>query len=134
MAAYEPYDDAGLPVAVADVDQTLTIEAQGGAAFHRAKKRVKVYSSVDGISESRINFSGSNTLWIFVLPFNNLTQANAGTVMQYWVEYGESATYTFKLTYSDSHTYVVRFASDLDEKWLKNLYSHSYIFRVMGKI
>lgn len=134
MAAYEPYDDAGLPTIAADVDQTLTLEARGGAAFHRAHKRVKLYQSVDGKSVTAINFSGDNTIWILVLPFNNLTAANAGTLMQYWVEYGKSSLYTWKLTYSDGHTYVVRFMTDLEEKWLGNLYSHSYVLRLMGKI
>jgi hypothetical protein len=136
MAAYEPYDDSGLPVAVSDVDQTLTLQGGGDAAIHRASKRVKVFSSVDGKSETRVNFSGSNTMWFLVIPYQNKSQSDAGILMQYWLDYGESNTYSFKYTHADGHTYVIRFANDLEERWLRcgNVYSHSYIFRVLGKI
>jgi len=137
MAAYEPYDDPGLPVAVAEVDQTLTIGSRGAGAItvHQGHKRQRIYRSVDGVSSSRINFSGTNTLWFFGINRSLLTQADAGTVMKFWIEYGNGCENTFKLSHDDGHTYVVHFGTeDYVEQWTRRVYAASQILHVAGKI
>jgi len=135
MAAFEMYDDPGLPIAVADVDQTLTIGSRGAATVHRGAKRVLMYRSVDGVSATRVNFSGTSTAWFITLNCAALSAADAGTVMQFWVSYGNGAEYTFKLSHADGHTYVVFFdPADFAQSWRGRVYSGSHLLHVVGKI
>lgn len=129
------YDDPGLPIAVADVNQTLSIGSRGAATIYRAHKRVLMYRSVDGVAGTRVNFSGTSTLWFVTLNCAALSQADAGTVMQFWVAYGNGAEYTFKLSHADAHTYVVHFdPADFVQTWKGKIYAGTHLLHVVGKI
>lgn len=136
MAAYEVYDDPGLPIAVADYNDTiLSIDSAGAVTVHQGHKRQRIYRSVDGVSSSRINFSGTSTLWFFAINRAALSQADAGTVMRFWTEYGNGCENTFKFSHADGHTYVVYFGiEDYVEQWRKRTYATSQILHVAGKI
>jgi len=133
MAAAEMYDY--MAVATPDKDVTLTLEGQAGVAPERAHKNDVIHTGVDG-SESRIDFSGGVFIWFLAVPYNNLKAANSGTLMDTYFNSatGNGCIYTFKLQYSDGHTYVVRHAAPWERKWHGNLYSNTCLFRVMGKI
>lgn len=133
MAAKEMADylDTVLP----DKNVTLTLEGTGGITIESASKRDSIKRSVDGKSETRINFSGTASEWYLLLPYNNCSESIVGTLTDYWhnPDYGNGRTNSFKLTSSDTHTYVVRFESFFERRWKGNLYSWPQcIFRVLG--
>lgn len=134
MAAKEIYDDTGVPEAVADVAQTLTLEGRGGAIAHIARKRVKIYKSRDGLTRTRVNFGGTNTEWIIVVPYNALIAGDEGTIWDFYITHGQGALYSFYFTHSDNHTYVVIILNDFQENWKGNLYSNGLQLAVLGKV
>lgn len=121
--------------ATPDKDVTLTLEGRGGPAPERAYKNDVIHMGVDG-SEERIDFSDGVFICFLVVPYNNLKAADSGTLMDTYFNSatGNGCINTFKLQYSDGHTYVVRHAAPWERKWHGNLYSNMCLFRVMGRI
>lgn len=130
----EPYDyiDTVLP----DKDVILTLEACGGEIKEICTKRDSIKKSVDGKSETRLNFSGITAEWYLFLAYNNMTESNIGTLTDYFnnENYGNGRINSFKYTHSDTHTYIVRFESFFERTWRGVLYSWPVcVFRILGK-
>lgn len=135
MAEKELYDY--LDTVVPDKDQTLTLEGQGGPILENISKVDFRHDSVDGKSATTINMSGTSIMGTLIIPYNNLTASDRGTLMQFFCDsdYGNGRTNSFKLSYSDGHTYVVQFESMFKCTWHNGrLYSIPVVFNVLGRI
>ncbi len=81
MAAREPYDY--LSTITPDVDITLSIKPQG-SIIEEGTKNQKIFLGDDG-SEKRISLDYDSIFYV-VLPWNVLSEANAGTFLDLWHE------------------------------------------------
>ena len=110
MAASEVYDY--ISTITPDYNAAIGILPQGEIVEESLKSGI-VHIGVDG-SEERIAFGTASTFFINI-NWNQLTESNSGTIMDF---YNDSAKAngmqrSFKYTWGDGHTYVVRFASAL---------------------
>jgi hypothetical protein len=132
MAEKEIYDY--ISTATPDNDVTMTLAARG-AVTERTTKNQIIHLGVDG-SEERITIS-STVIAYLEYPFSALSNSDAGTVFDFWHDAakGNGKVESFKLDYTDGHTYVVRFESDMDRvRTLGNFQSMSVVFKILGRI
>ena len=107
MAAQEPADYVA--AAVADVDVTLAIVAQGHVT-ETSRENTVIHVGDDG-SEERIILS-STPMFTLSWSWNVLSEADSGTILDLYHTTAQGMGRSFKCTHG-GHTYVVRFASDL---------------------
>lgn len=133
MAEKEIYDY--LDTIAPDRDLTLSIKGRG-TLLEEISKIDAIHESPDGQSESVINFGGTKICAQLSIPYNNLDASDRGSIMQYFADsaYGDGRKYSFKLAYSDGHTYVVKFRSMFKCQWRGVLYSMPVVFKVLGRI
>jgi len=132
MAAKEIYDY--ISIATADNDQTMTLEARGDVQENTSKNQI-IHLGVDG-SEERVTISDTVIAYL-VYPFSALSDSDAGTVFDFWHDAakGNGKVESFKLQYTDGHTYVVRFESNMDRvRKLGGFSSVDVVFKILGRI
>src|SRR5512139_870435 len=135
MAAKEMYDY--LSTISADVDVTLSTPNPQRILTEAGSKQQVVHFGDDG-SEMVITLSDS---WIFLvtLLWESLTSSDAGTILDiyYNASYANRRAKSFKWAHpSDGHTYVVKFAGDL-ERSIKPAGLHgvsTVSLKVLGRI
>ena len=110
MAAAEIYDYVS--TITPDYNAAIGILPQGDVTEESVKSQV-VHYGVDQ-SEERISFGTTSTFFIN-LSWNQLTEANSGTIMDWYNDptKANGTQRSFKYAWGDGHTYVVRFASNL---------------------
>ena len=107
MSAQEPYDY--LPIAVPDVNVTLSITAQGKVTETSSENTV-IHLGDDG-SEERVILS-STPVFTLSWGYNILSAADSGTILDLYHTSAQGMGRSFKVVH-DGHTYVARFASTL---------------------
>lgn len=135
MPEIEIYDY--LDVVAPDKDLTLTLKGNGGIFLEEDISGIDaIHTSPDGAYESRLDFSGGKIRAFLTIPYSNILAADRGTLMQYYCDpnYGNKRINSFKLEYSDGHTYTVRFHNPSFKcQWRGRLYATICVFKILGK-
>ena len=113
MAAAEIYDFTS--TISADYNAAIGILPHGEITEESTKSQI-IHIGVDG-SEERISFNTTSIFYI-TIHWNVLSESEAGTIFDW---YNDSAKAngiqrSFKYTWGDGHTYVVRFDSQLPRR------------------
>ena len=113
MASSEVYDF--VTEVVPDYNAAIGIEPQGEILEESAKSQV-IHIGVDG-SEERISFTTTSIFYI-TIHWNVLSESNAGTIFNWYNDpvKANGIQRSFKYTWGDGHTYVVRFDSKLPRR------------------
>ena len=134
MSAKEMYDYITTEP-TPDNDYTLTIAARGEAK-ERGFYNQEVRRGDDG-SEEVIDLGGTELEWVLTYPYGALTESEAGDVVDAYcsTSKGHGLLKTFKLQYSDGHTYVVRFDMTLERIRTLDKYHKTQVkFKILGRI
>lgn len=129
MAAKEPADF--LSTVSSDVDQTLSITAQGSVT-EESRENTVIHIG-DDESEERIILSSTP---VFVVSFSwaALSESDAGTVLELYHTHANGMGKSFKWIH-DGHTYVVRFDCNLSRVGNDHSrYGSSIKLKILGKI
>ena len=123
-----------IDIVAPDNDVTMTLNAIGEIVEKTTKNQI-VHLGVDG-SEERITIAEKVIAYI-EYPFNVMTAANGTILFDFWHDSakGNGIVDSFKLDYTDGHTYVVRFASDMDRSRPIGYHQSSHVsFKILGRI
>jgi len=133
ISAKEMYDY--LSVVTPDYSAELGIPPQGVVTEESQKNQI-IHLGVDG-SEERISFNTSPIFYI-TIGWNALSESDSGTIFDFYndVSKANGIQRSFKYTYGDGHTYVVRFDSKLTRSGrLVSQYGIQGIrLKVLGKV
>jgi len=118
-----------------DYNAAIGIAPQGVVSEESAKNCV-IHMGVDG-SEERIAL-GSNPIFYITIGWNILSEANSGTIMDFYNDPAKAngMQRSFKYSFGDGHVYVVRFASDLSRvgQAMSRMGLQGVRLRVLGRI
>ena len=133
MASKEMYDF--LSAVTPDYNYALGIPPQGTVSEESQKNQV-IHIGVDG-SEERISFN-TNPIYFITIGWNSLSESDSGTVFDFYNDpvKANGMQRSFKYSYGDGHTYVVRFDCALTRSGrLVSSYGISGVrLKVLGKI
>ena len=114
-----PIGDVDYPVAYyiseasSNVDYTLNINPQK-VMTEEAHVNQEIFFADDGLTEHVIAYS-SDKSFVFILQWNQLSDADAGTIWDCWLSHACGYMYSFKWEHPlDNHIYVVKFDSNIE--------------------
>lgn len=140
MGAMEIFDY--VDVATPDYNGTLTLNAQGTI------KEYGIYNQVvhlaDDNTEEVISIA-SSPMYFIDIPWRNMTEADAGTVWDFWASSskanGRARTFQYTHSYGNtitgvtSHVYVVRFDCDISRDInMPKLFDMSVKLKIKGRV
>lgn len=113
MAASEVYDFVS--TVTPDYAQAIGILPSGEIAEESSKSQI-IHIGIDG-SEERISFTTTSIFYIEI-QWNVLSESDAGTIFDWYNDSAKAngTQRSFKYTWGDGHTYVVRFDSPLPRR------------------
>ena len=117
-----------------DNNETMSLNAVGVIREVTTKNQV-IHLGVDG-SEERIEIA-SGVIAYIDYPFNVMTAEDGNTLFDFWhtSTKGSGKIKSFKLAYTDGHTYVVRFDSDMNRSRPVGYHQSSSVsFKVLGRV
>ena len=134
MAAKEIYDYVS--TVVPDYDYTLDIAGQDHTIEHGSKNQV--VHTADDASDRIVDLS-DESIFLVKFPYKYLTEANSGTIFDLYHDEDKANAMgkSFKWDHpQDGHTYVVRFAMDLDRerKLNTNFGLGQIVLKIVGRI
>jgi hypothetical protein len=109
-----------------------------GVVKERVRKNQTINTFDDG-SEERISFATAFVFYI-VLALSRMSESDAGTVFDFYCDTAKAdgTTRSFKFAHIDGHTYVVRFAIELERDYPPNQPGRrafpNVLLRVLGKV
>jgi hypothetical protein len=134
MAAKELYDY--LSTVTPDYSlSTLSVSPQGNVA-EESSKDCAIHIGSDG-SEERVSF-GSSSIFHLTVNWNILSEDDSTTIFDFYNDSSKAngKNRSFKFTYGDGHTYVVRFDCTLPRVGPKStMYRFQGVrLRVLGRV
>ena len=133
MAAKEMYDF--LSTITPDYNYALGIPPQGTVSEESQKNQI-IHLGSDG-SEERISFNTTPIFYI-TIGWNALSESDSGIVFDWYndVAKANGMMRSFKYSYGDGHTYVVRFDSKITRsgKHLEKMGITGIRLKVLGRI
>lgn len=132
MAAKEMYDY--LDTVTPDNNQILTLAARGDVRETGFLNQT-VFQMDDG--SRKVATLATKKQFYLDYPFNALTESDAGTVIDAYFDggWGNGRAESFKLQFTDGHTYVVMFDCDMPRtRKLGDIHQIMVTFAVIGRI